>query len=67
MIIFNISEPEDLEPGAREENDRTFCENMFVEKLNVDNVKIKKVNQDWKKERKFRKAQATNSAAGTGS
>ena len=43
LIIFNISEPEDLEPGATEENDRTFCENMFVEKLNVDNVKIKKV------------------------
>ena len=28
LIIFNISEPEDLEPGAREENDRTFCENV---------------------------------------
>ena len=42
LIIFNISEPEDLEPGAREENDKAFCENMSVEKLNVDNVKIKK-------------------------
>ena len=49
LIIFNISEPEDLEPGAREENDRTFCENMFVEKLNVDNVKIKKVIRIGKK------------------
>ena len=46
MIIFNISEP-----GAREENDRTFCENMFVEKLNVDNVKIKKVNGLEKREK----------------
>ena len=42
VIIFNISEPDDLEPEAREENDRTFCENIFVEKLNVDNVKITK-------------------------
>ena len=49
MIIFNISEPEDLEPGAREENDRAFCENMFVEKLNVDNVKIQKVIRIGKK------------------
>ena len=49
MIIFDVSEPEDLEPGAREENDRTFCENMFVEKLNFDNVKIKKVIRIGKK------------------